>query len=466
MKKALVITICLFALGVSLFAGGSSEGITKTKEPLSFWEHFETFSKMNEALFQEFKAEKGIDIEYTLASPDKMTDAMYVAYRSNQLPDIFTVTFVGGASQMFAENWASPLAVGMDHFSKDIQDQLFEGLTTFKGEVYSVPLFSQNHCALMYYAPSLVKNVPSTYEDFYNECKRIYEESNGTVYGLILPMAFTTRINETFMYMMDAAKAPVINWNTGAYQWDSPQMMELFNLLTRMWDEGLIMPSSVNFNMKEARERWAAGEAAFLIDGIWNVGITKNNFMPELDDFAVCETITPHGDDYMIYSDPAAGVYFIANNSDYKQESTELILGMLSDEYQVKIANVQDQPPFNLDALALADVHQSYIDSVDMFTRRMGVKPYLGLRNLDALQIDANMRKVSPTPSEILNGYFSGAIKDWESALHKYNTQLTAARDEAIKKCLSLGYKVSLDDYVFPNFVYGESYTSEKYSEL
>lgn len=318
----------------------------------------------------------------------------------------------------------------------------------------------------MYYQPSLVKNVPVTYDDFYNECKRIYKESNGTVYGLILPMAFTTRINETFMYMMDAARTPVINWNTGAYQWDSPQMIELFKLLTKMWDEGLIMPSSVNFNMKEARERWAAGEAAFLIDGIWNVGITKNNFMPELDDFAVCETITPNGEDYMIYSEPAAGVYFIANNSSYRHEATELILGMLGDEYQVKIANVQDQPPFNLNALALADVHQSYRDSVDMFTRRMGVKPYLGLRNLDALQIEANMRTVSPTPSEILNGYFSGALKDWETALHRYNTQLTAARDESIKKCQSLGYKVSFDDYVFPNYVYGESYTSEKYSQL
>lgn len=463
MKRMLLIALCILAITFPIFAGGSSE---KAKGPLAFWEHFETFTAMNSALFEEFTAETGIKIEYTLASPDKMTDAMYVAYRSNQLPDIFTITVTGGASQMFAENWVAPLTVDMDYFSPDIRSQLFEGLSTYKGKVYSVPLFSQNHCALMYYHPSMVKNVPVTYEDFYNECKRIYEESDGTVYGLVLPMAFTTRIDETLGYFADAAHAPVIEWNTGEYRWDSDEMVELFRLLTKMWDEGLIMPSSVNFNMKEARERWAAGEAAFLIDGIWNVGITKSNFMPELDDFAVCETITPAGEDYMIYSNPPSGVYFIANNSKYQQEATDLILGMIDDEYQIKIANVQDQPPLNLSVLEKADVHQSYVDSVNIFTETMGVKPYLGLRNLDALQIEANMKTVSPSPTEILNGYFSGAIKDWESALHSYNDQLTAARAEAIEKCRQLGYDVSIDDYIFPNFVYGESYTSEKYAEL
>ena len=68
--------------------------------------------------------------------------------------------------------------------------------------------------------------------------------------------------------------------------------------------------------------------------------------------------------------------------------------------------------------------------------------------------------------SNYINGYFSGAITDWETALHQYNDNLTAARDEAIEKCQKLGMDVSINDYIFPNFVYGESYTMEKYSEL
>ena len=168
----------------------------------------------------------------------------------------------------------------------------------------------------------------------------------------------------------------------------------------------------------------------------------------------------------MIYKNPSAGVYFISSSSSHPEEATELLMGMLDDEYQVKIANVQDQPPFNLEALEKADVHQSYIDSVNFFNESIGMQPYLGIRNLDALQIQGNMKTVSPTPCEILNGYFSGAITDWETALHQYNDNLTAARDEAIEKCQKLGMDVSINDYIFPNFVYGESYTMEKYSEL
>lgn len=466
MKKVGLVALLAILITAPIIAGGSSEEQEGSgASTLSFWEHFETFSSMNADLFAEYKEKTGIDIEYTLASPDKMTESLYVAYRSNQLPDIFSAPFAD-VSQLFSEDWIQPMNVDISSFSEEIQSQLFDGLSTKDGKVYSVPLFSPNHVALFFYHPSMVENVPTTYEEFYNECKRIYEESDGKVYGLVLPMTFTDRMDETFENMVSAAGNPVINWNTGEYEWDSEEMIELFALLTRMWDEGLIMPSSVNFNMKEARERWAAGEAAFLIDGIWNVGITKSNFMPELDDFAVADTITPNGEDFMIYKNPSAGVYFISSSSSHPEEATELLMGMLGDEYQVKIANVQDQPPFNLEALEKADVHQSYIDSVNFFNESIGMQPYLGIRNLDALQIQGNMKTVSPTPCEILNGYFSGAITDWEEALHQYNDNLTAARDEAIEKCQKLGLDVSIDDYIFPNFVYGESYTMDKYSEL
>jgi multiple sugar transport system substrate-binding protein len=168
----------------------------------------------------------------------------------------------------------------------------------------------------------------------------------------------------------------------------------------------------------------------------------------------------------MIYINPSNGTYFISSTSNYSEEATDILMKMIGEDFQTKIANVMDQPPFNLSVLETADVAQAYRDSVEIFTKTMGVKPYLGIRNIDALQIEGNMKTVSPSPCEILNGYFAGAVKDWEGALHTYNDQMTTTRNESIKKCQSLGYKVSLDDYIFPNFAYGESYTSDKYAEL
>ena len=465
MKKLVIAIMCLFALAMPLMASGAQEE-TKAKAPLTFWEHFETFTKMNADVFEKFTADTGIQVDYTLASPDKMLDSMYVAFRSNSLPDIMSMPTLGHAD-MFAEGWFKPLTVDKSYFPQVYQDQMFEGLSLYKGQVYSVPLFSQNHCALLFYHPSMVKEAPKSYEEFYQACKKVYEESNGKVYGLVLPMAFTVRMDETFEFLMDAAGAPTINWLTGEYNWDSKQMIELFALLAKMWDEGLIMPSSVNFNMKEARERWAAGEAAFMIDGIWNVGITKNNFMPDLGDFATADTITPDGNpNYMVYKAPSDGVYFISANTKYQKEATDIILEMISDEYQAKITNGMDQPPFNTDSLKTANVHQSYIDGVDIFTAHMGVRPYPSLRNPAVIEVETNMRTISPSPCQIMQGYFSGALKDWESALHEYNKQITAERDAAIQKAQAKGLNVSVNDWVFPNFVYGESYTSDKYEAL
>lgn len=466
MKKTMLVVLCAFCVVFSLFSNGATE---KAKKPLQWWEHLETFTTMNNDMFSDFTKNTGIEVEYTLASPDKMMDSLLVSYRSNSLPDIFSLPFDGNSilSTMFTEGWFQKLTVDKSYFPKEIQDSMFEGLTLHDGDVYALPMFSQNHCALLFYQPSLTGDkVPVTYEEFYQSCKEVYENSNGKTYGLILPMTFTTRMDETFNYMMDAAQSPVMDYHTGEYRYDSKEMIELFQLLTKMWDEGLIHPSSVNFNMKEARERWAAGEAAYLIDGIWNIGITKKNFNPELKDFEVAEIIRPKNEDYMIYDSPMKGNYFISCTSEYQQEATDLLLTTISEDYQIKVANVMDQPPFNLEVLAKAEVHPTYIEACDIFTNTMGYYPYPILRNKDVAEVTTLMRTISPSPCEILNGYFSGAIKDWESELHKYNDAMTAERELAISKAQAAGFNVSIKDWQYPNFVYGESYTDEKYAEL
>lgn len=470
MKKLFCLMMCICLVSFSLLAGGTAEGGKTTNKALTWWEHFETLTVMNQDLFKEFNQNTGIEVEYTLSSPDKMADALLVAFRANQLPDVLSLPFgdVSNINTMFNEGWFQPLSFSMSSLPEDIVSGLYEGLTLHDGKVYSLPIFRQNHVALTFYHPSMVSEdeVPVTYEEFYESCKKVYEKSNGKVYGLVLPMTFTTRMDETFKYLMDAAGNPIIDYVSGEYQYDSDEMIELFALLTKMWDEGLIHPSSVNFNMKQARERWAAGEAAYLIDGIWNVGITKMNFDPELSDFSVAEPIRPESGGYMIYKAPQGGTYYVSANSQYAEQASSMLLSMLDKEYQVKLADVMDQPPYNLSSLEKADVHPSYIEGCDIFERSMGSEPYPILKNVNTSRVYSTMRTVSPTPCEILNGYFAGAIKDWKAELMKYNVNMENERAVAIEKVRADGYEVSIEDWRFPNFVYGESYTNEKYEEL
>ena len=467
LKKIALVLISLCVILPTAFANGSTEG-SSSDDVFTWWDHYETFTDIVNGMLDEYSAESGREVEYTLSSPDKMSDSLLVAFRTNQMPDVMSLPFSDMTSvcTMFAEGWFQPLSVEFEDLPQVAKDAMFEGITMYDGEVYSVPIFSQSHTALFFYHPSMVSEAPTSWEELYNSCKQVYEESNGETYGLVLPMTFTKRMKETIEQLMDAAGEPVIDYSTGEYNYDSDAMMEFFYWMTRMWDEGLIHPSSVNFNMKQARERWAVGEAAYLIDGIYNVGITKKNFDPELSDIAVCEPVSADGQPYMIYKWPMVGGYYISKNCDNVEVATDMILSMIEDDIMLEMANVQDNPPVNTSVIADADVHETYLQSCDIFNRTIGLKPFPVAKNPDAEKVYAEMKTISPSPIEILNGYFSGAITDWEAALHEYNDKMIAERDRAIEKVRSNGYDVSLDDWVFPNFAYGESYTADKYQEL
>ncbi len=465
MKKVLICILCSMMLVGTAFAGGSSEAASAAdSNTLTWWEHFETLTAMNEKLFEEFTAETGMEVEYTLSSPDKMIESLLVGFRSNQLPDVFSLPFDDASSvlTMFNEGWFQPLGIDASELPADVAASLCEGRTLYNGEIYSLPIFSKNHTTLLFYHPSMVAEdeLPTTYQEFYESCKKVYEESNGEVYGLIMPMAFTSRVNANINELMDAAGSPVLDYATGEYQYNSDDMKALFALMAKLWDEGLIHPSSVNFNMKQARERWAAGEAAYMIDGIWNVGITKMNFDPELADFGVTDPIRPEEGDYMIYDPPQGGTYYVAASSNHVSEGASLIKEMIEEDYQIGLANVMDQPPADLSVLAKADVDPSYIKGCEIFSATMGYEPYPALRNPDTSRVMSAMRTVTPTPCDILNGYFAGAIKDLDAALDDYNQKMTEERNLAIEKVQAEGYDVSVDDWKFDDFVYGESYAN------
>lgn len=75
------------------------------------------------------------------------------------------------------------------------------------------------------------------------------------------------------------------------------------------------------------------------------------------------------------------------------------------------------------------------------------------------------MRDIHPNPAEILQGYCSGSVKDWKSELVKYNDAITKERDRAIAKCRKDGANVSINDWIFTNYTYGESYLTDMYED-
>lgn len=479
MKKRGITTLALLLMALPLLmAGGSAEKATGASgeptqvESISWWDHYLPLAPLHQQLWDEFTEETGIKVEYTQYDPAKQNEALLLAYRSNQTPDVFSMTFSGNPEpQMYKDGWFSPLTVSIDELPEHLRNTLFEGTTLFDGKVYSFPTMNNlNHNVPTWYLKSLVNDagyseMPSSFDDFRKMAKDITQKSGGKVYGVILPIAFTTRMNDSITDWVNASGGPgQIDWKTGEYQFASPYYFDVFEFLVGLKDDGSVHPSSVNMDMRQARERWAAGEAAALFDGCWNIGVVNSGFQDILDDVAVAEPVRKDGKkDYLVYKAPPKGNYYMSSQTKVPEEVTKLLLKLTSDEYYVQLADKMDQPPLKLEAVKLADVHPTYTEVIDIFNRTMAYQPDPLLRNPDVAAVYAEMRDIHPNPAEILQGYYSGAIKDWKSELVKYNTAMTNERNRAIKKAQDAGMNVSINDWIFPNWEYGINYTTDKY---
>ncbi|QQO09615.1 ABC transporter substrate-binding protein [Breznakiella homolactica] len=479
MRKFTVLMVLLFSAAVLCFAGGGGDkggqaggAGNRASDTIEWWDHFMPIAPLHQQIWDAYTAQTGIKVNYTQYDPAKQSEALLLAFRSNQSPDVFSMTFPQNTvPSMQKEGWFSPMALELKDLPDYVTVNLFEGFTVFGGKVYSFPTMNVlNHNVATWYhkkpvADAGYRTMPQSFAEIRDLAKKVTQQSGGKMYGVVLPISFTTRMNDSIKDWANASGgAREVDWKTGEYQFASPAYFEVFEFLTGLKDDGSVHPVSVNLDMRAARERWAAGEAAILFDGSWNVGVVKSNFPAILDQMGVAEPARKNDRiPYTVYRMPPGGTFFISSNSGNVQAATDILKELTSDEYYIQLANRMDQPPLKLSAVKQADVHSTYVEVIDIFGRTMGFEPHPILKNPDTAQVYAEMREVHPNPAEILQGYYSGAIKDWKAELVKYNDAMTRERDRAIKKIQDQGVKVSIDDWKFPNWQYGMNYTSDKY---
>jgi multiple sugar transport system substrate-binding protein len=475
MKKiAGLVVLLTVAAGICFAGGGSAQESAAPAQSgpktITWWDEFLPLASLHRQMWDGYTARTGTKIEYTQFDPAKQTEALLLAFRSNQCPDVFTKTIPGEPITLYKE-WFSPMALNKEDLPEHVRTTLFEGLTLFDGKVYSFPTLNNlNHIIAGWYYKKTIADAgysqfPRSFDEFRALAKKITQQSGGKVYGVILPIAFISRMNNFLRDWVNACGGHgTVDWKTGEYQYASPQYFEVFEFLTGLKDDGSVHPLAVNLDMRQARERWAVGEVAILFDGSFNAGVLKSSFPGVLDQIAVAEPVRKNPQaSYKVYRQPPRGTFYISSQSKSVAEATEILKEFTTDEYYIKLAEGMDQPPLKLSAVKQANVHQTYIDALDLYTRDMAYEPDPLLKNPAVSEVLAEMREIHPDPAEILQGYYSGSIKDWKAELVKYNTAMTNERDRAIKAVQAKGVKVSIDDWKFSNWTYGMNYTSDKY---
>jgi multiple sugar transport system substrate-binding protein len=441
---------------------------------IRWWDHFLPIAPLHKQIWETFSKENpGVTVEYTQYNPPDLGKALQLAVKSGQMPDVFAIAGVGvPVARLQAENWFAPIDQYVnDEWKKRFPaGSLIEGMTTFGGKLYSFPIFAfRQYTTLDWFNKELMKNGgvdpeagPKTQDEMRKAAKAIADKGSS---GVVLPLQFVERMQT---HVIDIAQvngaAGSIDWKTGAYAYASDPFYQAFDFLLGFQKDNSLFAASSTLDARNGRARWATGAAGMFTDGPWNIGVLQTDFKSFMDKTGVAQIpVLDAGKPAFTKNAPAGGAFWVSATSKAPEVATKILQGFNTQDYYVGLANRMDQPPLDLNAVDKANVHPTYKQAMKFFQERARLAPEPLAKNPDVAAVQAEMKDIRPNLGEILQGAFSGDVKDYKAALKDYNDKLTAERDRALKVVADKGTKVSLEDWKFANWESDKDYTADLY---
>ena len=453
-------------------APGSSAG-RAGGGPLTFWSHSPNLEPLNKRTIAAFaKAPGGAQVEYSYHETAKMGQALQLAKQSGQLPDVTTnVGLSLPAPALIEEGWFQPLQ--LTDAAKAYLDEhveLVEGIHVFDGKVYTFPGFStKQYFTVNWFNTELVgkagldpQSPPETYDEFREACRAVQKVQKGTS-AWVANLGQPGRLGEQLHFLAQAAGFEGENgfeFRTGQAAFNSEPYVTAIEFLLSLQKDGLLMPGSINLIDNQARSRWAAGAAGYFFDGPWCPGVVKSDLNAFSDKLGSGPMIRPDENaPVSVYRGPQGGLAWVTGSSKNPEAAGRFLSSFASDEYADGIAEGMGQPPADLAAVDRVDVHPAYKKAMGWFAQDCFVAPVAVGKNAEAAKVLAEEKDIAPGLPEIVQGAFSGDVKDVRKALKAYNDKRQAERERAVKAAMAKGAKVSLDDFAFPDWKPRTDYT-------
>ncbi|TDC02053.1 extracellular solute-binding protein [Nonomuraea longispora] len=458
--------------------GTSGAGSGGSAGRLTWWDAQESGQEAKEALFKKFaESPGGVPVEYTHVSAAKFPQALQLAKQSKQLPDIHVNVGIGAqVEQLIKDGWVAPIELG-EAALKRLDDQLYEGIHTFEGKVYSWPIYHyRSYMAVTWFDTQLVAKAgldpnapPTTYDEFRAACAATQKASGGDSHGLAWCIGMPIRLGFAVDKMAQAGGfqgADGCLFKTGEYAYHDDAFVNAIEFMLSLQKDGLIAPGSRSWSDDVARGRWAAGAATYFISGPFTAGSTLETVPQWKDKLGVGPVLVPEaGKKVATYSGPREGTYWLSPTCKHPKEAGRLLGDyFVTDSYAVDLANAMLQPPSDMEAVARSNAHPAYKKLVGWFAEQAYLCPAPVVRNPKGMTAyQAETKEVTPGLGDIVQGAFTGDIPDYRKALKELSDKMTAERDRAIAAAKAKGAEISVDDWVFSNWKPETDYTREMY---
>ena len=423
---------------------------------------------------QYMKDHPNIKIEYTMLTIDQFKNTIVTMIKSGEGPDLFPIPTGMSLSTALNEEWYQPLNPYVtEEFKATLDPSILQEGVTHQGEDwYTIPENMPIVNSLFYYNKDVldaagVTEIPKSYAEFIDACKKITESGNGQVYGLIEGGKQLNRLDIMVRGMAGAAggkiaqNAKVLTVD-GRAPYDSEAMIGVMELLDTLVKDGSIHPDTVNIAAPEAREMFAQGQAGFLCQGMWCIPPWDQTY-PDLN-YGVMAVPTPDGTAMggvqQVESAPWMGIY---SQSKHPKEAAEYLMALFSEDYNYQADCVEDGnyvsivPAVNEKHLNNEVMKQYY----EIASETARVIPYATTRDEKAYDFYAEVKDVQPSLGSIVQGVLAQSITDYAGELKKLSD---ASTEEWKRASEAIGLDVST--FEFPNWDVTKDYTEEDYKAL
>ncbi len=483
MKKSIMaIMVLLFSVTILLANGAQEKKDKDSSEDGTIilraidWSD----SKLTEraAFNKKFEEEHpNVKIEYTCLTIDQFKNTIVTMLKGDDAPDLFPVPNNMNLTTCVDQGWFQPITQYVDDefLSTLKQSQLVNGISYYNGELYSFPETDSIINSVFFVNMDLleqagVSELPKTYSEFIDVCEKVVEATDGEAYGLIEGGKQFNRnqVMATALCSMAGGKigdgGNQIILEDGKSTFNSSEMKQALDFLNELASKGLVYPDTPNINAPTARELFAQGNAAFLMQGNWCVAPWAQAY-PEFTNYTTVAPPVPDGQTEK-YGCPSTmpqawlGVY---KNSKHPELAAEYYMALYEEEYRYQEALVSGGGAISL----VPEINEKYMSNqhlIDFYNTAQDcsrVIPVATVRDMDAYSVYSEVHEVSPSLGAIVQGIFAQSLPNYNEELDK----LAAAQTKEWARAAN-AVGVDLSIFEFPNWDLTKDYTALDYDEL
>ncbi|MCR5310847.1 MAG: extracellular solute-binding protein [Lachnospiraceae bacterium] len=447
---------------------------TKESEPvvLRVCDWSDSTAEARNKFHEEFmKNNPDIKIEYSCMTLDQFSNSVVLAISGGDAPDLFPVPSNMNLSTAVANDWFLPMQDYVsDKFIDSFMDgTLEEGKQRIDGVLYTVPENKGITHSLIFYNKDILAacglDVPTTFDEFRNACKVVTEKGKGEYYGLIEGGNQANRCDVMLRAFAQAAGGKIAVSNEaltvgGVAPYNTAEVKMAAKLLSDIVADGSVYPDTPSIAAPEARELFAQGKAAFLMQGNWCIGTWDSTYPDFNYSVMAVPKASPNGYTAAGENGTWMGIYKQTKHPEAAARYIEALYDTETYSYQADVVSSGSY------ISVIKGVNEKYMTNETMKKyyeiANEGVAiPIATSRDSKFYEFYGVVTGTTPNLANICQGIFSKSITDIDGALDA----LSAAETENWKAGCELA-GVDFEKLEFDNWVAGKPYTDADYAAL